>query len=54
MDNSSWSSEAGRTYQAEERDFSRGYVFIVHSTCLGTLGNQVWLEDSVSKANRGV
>lgn len=52
MDSPSWPSMAGRSYGEEEKDISR--VSIVYSTCLGTVGNQVWLEDNGNKAIRGV
>lgn len=52
MDISSWASKAGRSYWEEEKDISRVPVSVVYSACLGTLGNQVWLEDSGNEAIR--
>lgn len=54
MDSSSWSSKAGSSYWEEEKDISRVYMSIVCNSCLGTLGNEVWLEDSISETNEGV
>lgn len=53
-DISSWASKAGRSHWEEEKDISRVPVSVVYSACLGTLGNQAWLEDSGNEAIRGV